>query len=256
MTSSTTVRPAVLVLSKVPEVGALFWVIKVLTTGMGETTSDYLVKAFDPVIVVVVTAVAFAVCLVLQFKVPRYVPWRYWLLVTMVSIFGTMIADVAHIVVGIPYAVSSVVFAVALAAIFFTWWHTEHTLSIHSITTPRRELFYWATVIVTFALGTAVGDFLARTVGLGYLVSGILCAVLITVAALAYRIRGTGAVLCFWAAYVITRPLGASFADWSAVSHARGGLDLGTGPVSVVALIAIIALVGVLSVKHDPVKAH
>jgi uncharacterized membrane-anchored protein len=114
MTSSTIMHSGVRVLSKVPEVGVMFWVIKVLTTGMGETSSDYLVKGFDPVIVVLVTAVAFAGCLVVQFTVPRYVPWRYWLLVTMVSIFGTMIADVAHIVVGIPYAVSSLAFAVAL----------------------------------------------------------------------------------------------------------------------------------------------
>lgn len=255
MTISATMHSGVRVLSKVPEVGVLFWVIKVLTTGMGETSSDYLVKAFDPVIVVIVTAVAFIACLVVQFTVPRYIPWRYWLLVTMVSIFGTMIADVAHIVVGIPYAVSSVVFAIALVAIFFSWWRVEHTLSIHSITTPRRELFYWATVIITFALGTAVGDFLARTAGLGYLVSGILCAVLIAIPAVAYRAHRAGAVLAFWAAYVLTRPLGASFADWSAVSHARGGLDLGTGVVSIVALIVIVALIGVLSVKHKSSKA-
>jgi uncharacterized membrane-anchored protein len=256
MTRSTTLPSVVRVLSKVPEVGVLFWIIKVLTTGMGETASDYLVKAFDPVIVVIVAAVAFAVCFAVQFRAPRYVPWRYWLLVTMVSIFGTMIADVAHIVIGIPYAVSSLVFAVTLAAVFFLWWRIEHTLSIHSITTPRRELFYWATVIVTFALGTAVGDFLARTVGLGYLGSGILCAALIAIPALVYRSRRVGAVLCFWAAYVLTRPLGASFADWSAVSHARGGLDLGTGPVTIVALVAIIILVGVLSMKRSSPKAH
>ncbi|WP_349898583.1 COG4705 family protein [Parafrigoribacterium soli] len=255
MTDSTTLRAAVRVLSKVPEVGVLFWVVKVLSTGMGETASDYLVKAFDPVIVVLLAAVAFFACFVVQFRAPRYVPWRYWLLVTMVSVFGTMIADVAHIVVGIPYGASSLIFAVALTVVFIVWWRTERTLSIHSITTPRRELFYWATIIVTFALGTAVGDFLARTVGLGYLGSGLLCAVLIAVPAVVYRIRRTGAVLWFWVAYVLTRPLGASFADWSAVSRARGGLDLGTGPVTIVALIAIIGLVAVLSVKHNAQKA-
>ncbi len=250
MTSSTAVPPIVRVLSKVPEVSVLFWVIKVLTTGMGETASDYLVKAFDPVAVVIVAAVIFLACFAVQFRATEYVPWRYWLLVTMVSIFGTMIADVAHIVVGIPYEVSSIIFAVALAAVFFLWWRTEHTLSIHSITTPRRELFYWASVIVTFAMGTAVGDFLARTAGLGYLASGVLCAVLIAVPALVYGSRRTGAVLWFWAAYVLTRPLGASFADWIAVSHERGGLNLGTGPVTLVALGAIIVLVGTLSLKH------
>jgi uncharacterized membrane-anchored protein len=255
MTSSTTALPAVRVLSKVPEVGVLFWVVKVLTTGTGEAASDFLVKAFDPVIVVLVAAVVFLACLVVQFRAPRYVPWRYWLLVTMVSIFGTMIADVAHIVLGVPYAVSSVAFAVALAVVFSLWWRTEHTLSIHSITTPRRELFYWATVVVTFALGTAVGDMLARTLGLGYLASGVLCAVLIAIPAVVYRWWRAGAVLCFWAAYVLTRPLGASFADWTAVSPARGGLDVGTGPVTVVGLIAIAVLVGVLSVQHSSSKA-
>ncbi|MEO7122063.1 MAG: hypothetical protein ABI400_02885 [Lacisediminihabitans sp.] len=255
MTSSTIVAPRVLLLSKVPEVSVLFWVIKVLTTGMGETTSDYLVKAFDPVAVVVIAALVFIVCFFVQFRAQRYVPWRYWLLVSMVSVFGTMIADVAHIVVGIPYAVSSLVFAITLAVVFFVWWRTEHTLSIHSITTSRRELFYWATVIVTFALGTAAGDFLARTVGLGFLVAGILCAVLIAIPPLGYRISQAGAVFFFWAAYVLTRPLGASFADWSAIGHSAGGLGLGTGPVSIVLLVAIVALVGVLSFTHASVKA-
>jgi uncharacterized membrane-anchored protein len=168
----------------------------------------------------------------------------------MVSIFGTMVADVAHIVVGIPYLVSSVAFAIVLAVVFTTWRRTERTLSIHSITTRRRELFYWATVIVTFALGTATGDLTATTFGLGYLGSGILFAVLIALPGIAYRAVHLNAVVAFWIAYVLTRPLGASFADWLGVSHQRRGLDLGTGPVSLVAFALVVALVIVASLRE------
>jgi uncharacterized membrane-anchored protein len=236
--------------SKVPEISALFWIIKVLTTGMGEATSDFLVRSFDPVVVVLVAAALFAACLLIQLRAPRFIAWRYWLLVSMVSVFGTMVADVTHIVIGVPYAVSSTVFAVVLAAVFLIWWRTERTLSIHSITTRRRELFYWAAVIVTFALGTATGDLTATTVGLGYLGSGILFAVLISLPGIAHRTLRRGAVPMFWIAYVLTRPLGASFADWLGVSHQRGGLGLGTGPVSLVTVIAVAALVAVVSVRQ------
>jgi uncharacterized membrane-anchored protein len=249
VTSDTTSR-TVFATSKVPEISALFWIIKVLTTGLGETTSDFFVKAFDPVVVVLIAAVLFAACLTIQLSTPRFVVWRYWLVVTMVSIFGTMVADVAHIVVGIPYLVSSVAFAIVLAVVFTTWWRTERTLSIHSITTRRRELFYWATVIVTFALGTATGDLTATTFGLGYLGSGILFAVLIALPGIAYRAVHLNAVVAFWIAYVLTRPLGASFADWLGVSHQRRGLDLGTGPVSLVAFALVVALVIVASLRE------
>lgn len=228
--------------SRVPAITAVFWIVKLLTTGIGETSSDFLVKTFDPVPVVLVAALVFAVCFILQLRAGRYVPWRYWLFVTMVAIFGTMVADVAHIVFDVPYAVSSAAFAVVLVALLVTWWRVEGTVSVHSIDTRRRELFYWGVVLATFALGTAFGDLTAVVFGLGYLGSGILFAVLFAVP-LAVHGLGRLETTSFWAAYVLTRPLGASFADWLAVEPGRGGLALGTGPVSLVGLVVILAAV-------------
>ena len=229
-------------LARVPQLTAVFWLVKVLSTGVGETSSDFLVKSFDPVVVVVLCAVVFAACFVIQLRAGRYVPWRYWLLVTMVAIFGTMVADVTHIVLDVPYSVSTPAFALAVAAVLFTWWRVEGTLSVHSVTTPRRELFYWATVLATFALGTALGDLTATTLRLGYLGSGIMFAGLIALPGIAYRL-GLGATAAFWWAYILTRPLGASFADWIAVTRDRGGLDLGTLVISAIGVGAIAASV-------------
>ncbi|MFF4650409.1 hypothetical protein [Streptomyces sp. NPDC001380] len=191
--------------------------------------------------------VVLAASLVLQFRARRSTAWVYWTAVVMVSVFGTMAADVLHVGLGIPYLVSTVFFAAALAAVFAGWYACERTLSIHSIRTRRRESFYWATVMATFALGTAAGDLTAVTMHLGYLPSGIAFAALITVPALAFRVRVLNGVAAFWSAYVLTRPLGASFADWMGVSRDRGGLELGTGPVSLVLLAVIAVLVGCLA---------
>ncbi|MER7273979.1 hypothetical protein ABT369_05975 [Dactylosporangium sp. NPDC000244] len=229
---------------------ALFWVIKVLTTGMGETASDFLAHTIAPPVAVGLGGLGFAAALVLQFRVRRYLAGVYWLAVIMVSVFGTMAADVLHVGLGVPYLVSTVGFAIALAAILVVWYASERTLSIHSITTPRRECFYWATVLATFALGTAAGDLTAMTFGWGYLLSGVIFAVAIAVPALAFRIGRLNAVAAFWAAYVITRPLGASFADWMGVSHERGGLGLGTGPVTAAWAVLIVVLVGYLAVTR------
>jgi uncharacterized membrane-anchored protein len=228
-------------LSKVPEVTAFFWIIKALTTGMGESTSDFLVHKLVPEIAVVLGAVAFVIALYLQFSSDRYVPWRYWLAVAMVGVFGTMAADVLHVGLGVPYIVSTIFYAIVLAVVFRTWYRTEGTLSIHSITTERRELFYWAAVLATFALGTAAGDLTAVTLGLGFFGSGLIFAAIIAVPALGYFRFGMNSILAFWFAYVVTRPLGASFADWLGVSSARGGLAVGTGLVSFV-LAAMIAM--------------
>jgi uncharacterized membrane-anchored protein len=235
--------------SKVPAITALFWIVKVLTTGMGETTSDFFVLNFDPVIAVGIAFVVLVAALVLQFAMRRYIPAVYWFAVVMVSVFGTMAADVTHIVLGVPYVLSTTAFAVALAVIFIVWFRVEHTLSIHSITSRRREAFYWATVLVTFALGTAVGDLTATTLHLGYLASGIAFAVVIAIPAIAFRWLKLNAVIAFWFAYIVTRPLGASFADWMGVSTARGGLAWGTGPVSLALAVIIIVLVAVLTVR-------
>jgi uncharacterized membrane-anchored protein len=234
-------------LTKVPEVTVWFWVTKILTTGMGESTSDYFVHKFDPAVAVAVSGLVLAMVLFLQFRVKRYIAWVYWSAVVMVSIFGTMAADVLHIGLGIPYVVSTTFFAVAVTVILVTWYLREKTLSIHSIYTHHREAFYWATVLATFALGTAAGDMTATTMHLGYLASGILFAVIFAVPALGYRLLGFNAIFAFWFAYIVTRPLGASFADWMAVSQVRGGLNWGTGAVSLGLTILIIGCVSYLA---------
>jgi len=242
-------------MSKVPEVTLLFWLVKLLTTGMGETASDWMVAQLEPVPVVLAAAALFAVCLILQLRAPRYIVWRYWLLVAMIGVFGTMVADVAHIVVGIPYLVSTTTFAAALAGMLFLWWRVERTLSIHTITSPRRELFYWATVCITFALGTAAGDFAAHDLGLGYGGSAVVFAVVFLLPGLAYRFLSWSAVAMFWTSYIVTRPLGASIADGLAIAPARGGLGLGTGEVTLVAFGLTIALVVVLAVRERRARA-
>jgi uncharacterized membrane-anchored protein len=237
-------------MSKVPEVTAYFWIIKVLTTGMGETTSDFLAHRISPIIAVGLAGVVLAAVLAVQLGVRRYVAWIYWAAVVMVSVFGTMAADVLHVGLGIPYVASTAFFVVVLAAIIAIWYASERTLSIHSIVTWRREVFYWATVMTTFALGTAAGDMTAVTMHLGYFSSGLMFAVLIAIPALAYSRFALNGIFAFWCAYIVTRPLGASFADWMGVSHARGGLALGTGPVSLALAVVVIALVGYLAVTR------
>jgi uncharacterized membrane-anchored protein len=246
-------RPAA---TKVPEVTAYFWIAKVLTTGMGEATSDYLVHRMDPVIAVGLGGVALAACLALQFFHRHYVTWIYWLAVVMVAIFGTMVADVLHVGLGIPYVISTAVFAVTLVLIFAAWYAVERTLSIHSICTRRREFFYWSTVMATFALGTAAGDLTAATMGLGFLASGVLFAVVIAVPAAAHWQLGLHAVPAFWLAYIVTRPLGASFADWLSVPASRSGLALGWGPVSLGMTVIIACLVGCLAVSGKDTAAQ
>jgi uncharacterized membrane-anchored protein len=233
--------------SKVPEITAYFWVVKALTTAMGESTSDFLVHSIVPEIAVVLGGTAFAIAIYLQFKKDRYVPWAYWLAVAMVGVFGTMAADVLHVGLGVPYIASTIFYAIVLYFVFRIWYRMEGTLSIHSIRTPQREVFYWAAVLATFALGTAAGDLTAVTVGLGYFGSILLFAAIMAIPALGYFRFEMNSVLAFWFAYVVTRPLGASVADWLAVSHERGGLALGTGPVSLVFAAAIAGLVAYLS---------
>ena len=234
---------------RVPDPTVTFWVLKILTTGVGEVASDFLVRTFDPVVVVLIAAVVFAGIAAVQLTAHRYVPWRYWLFVFAVAVFGTMIADVAHLIVGIPYAVTTAIFALVLLVIFVAWRRTEGTLSVHSIVSPRREVFYWLTVSATFALGTALGDFTATTAGLGYLDSGVLFLAMFAIPGV-LRLLGLPATAAFWWAYIMTRPLGASFADWLAVPAARGGLDLGYVQISGVGLLLIAAGVVALQVRH------
>ncbi|GCE27288.1 membrane protein [Dictyobacter alpinus] len=248
------VNPAMRALKKVPEITVFFWIIKLLTTAMGEVTSDYLAHQLDPIIAVAIGGIGLVAALVLQFWVRRYIPWVYWLAVVMVAVFGTMAADVLHVGFGVPYIASTALFLIALAIIFAVWYKSEKTLSIHSIYTRRRELFYWATVIATFALGTAAGDLTATNTSLGYLSSGILFAILIALPALAYWLLGLNEILAFWLAYILTRPLGASFADWLGKAPDQGGIGIGTGVVSLVLTALIVILVGYLTVTHKDVE--
>lgn len=241
---------------KVPaRIAAIFWAIKLLTTAFGESTSDYLVHHVNPYLAVVGGFVVFVAAMVLQLRTDRYVPWVYWLAVAMVAVFGTMTADVVHIEFRVPYLVSSLLFAVMLAVVFWSWSRVEPTLSIHNITTARRELFYWAAVLATFAMGTALGDLVAYTFNLGFLSAGIVFAILFTLPGLAFYAFRINAVLAFWAAYVMTRPLGASFADWTGKDRNAGGLGWGDGPVAAVLAVLIVAGVAYLTVSgSDQVK--
>lgn len=249
---------------KVPRIIALFWLVKILTTALGESISDYLVYSIDPYVAVGLGALGFTIALVLQFRARAYDAWTYWFAVTMVAVFGTMAADVVHVVLGVPYLYSTTFFALGLAAVFILWWRFEGTLSIHSIDTPRREAFYWFTVVATFALGTAAGDMTAFTLHLGFLASGvfftalILCIGLVRYAVVAiaslerHRVP-RNAVFAFWAAYVLTRPLGASFADWTGKPHSFGGLGYGDGPVAGILASLLVVLVAYLAVTRADV---
>lgn len=242
--SSTAVRVA--------EVSATFWVIKGLSTALGEAASDYLVVAINPVVAVLAGFVAFVAALAVQLTRGRYTPWAYWLAVVMVGIFGTMAADVVHVVLGVPYLVTSIGYAAVLAAVFWAWWRVEGTLAVHAVTTWRRELFYWAAVAATFATGTAVGDMTARPLHLGYAGSIVLFAVVICVPAIGYRWWHWNPVASFWIAYVLTRPLGASVADWAGKGPEVGGLGWGDGPVALAFAVAIAVLVVSLSWRPTP----
>jgi uncharacterized membrane-anchored protein len=238
---------------KVPEITLLFWAIKVLTTGMGEAMSDFLGQKSVPIAGAIgVFGVAFA--LRLQLREREYRAAVYWSAVMMVAVFGTMAADGVRDGAGLSYAVTTPVFAAVVAAIFVLWYRSEGTLSIHSITTRRRETYYWCAVLATFALGTAAGDLTAMTLHLGFFGSAVLYAGIIAIPALAWRLGRLNPIAAFWAAYVVTRPLGASFADWFGKPHLQTGLGLGDGTVSGLALIAFLALVAYVAVTRIDVQ--
>ncbi|MEG4092920.1 MULTISPECIES: hypothetical protein [unclassified Microcoleus] len=230
-------------IKKLPEVTIFFWIIKLLTTGMGETTSDYLAHHMNPIFAVALGGIGLVIALLIQFSVRKYIPWVYWLAIIMVAIFGTMAADAIHVVLGVSYLLSTVGFSVVLSIIFAVWYMSEKTLAINHIYTLRRELFYWATVMATFALGTAAGDMTASTWGLGNFTSGLLFALLFALPAFAYWRSGLNEVGAFWLAYILTRPLGASFADWIGKSQDSGGVGFGTGRISIVLAILIFGFV-------------
>ncbi|MEP6478465.1 MAG: hypothetical protein ABJB03_03670 [Rhodoglobus sp.] len=239
-------------LNKVPEITVVFWIIKVLATTVGETAADYLNVDLNLGLTAtsIVMAVLLVVALIVQFRLKRYVPAVYWLAVVLISVVGTLITDNLVDNLGVPLWVTSVVFAVALAVTFIVWFAVEKTLSIHTIVTTGREAFYWLAVLFTFALGTAAGDLVAEGLNLGYLVSLLVFAGAIAAVAVAYFFFKLNAVLSFWIAYVLTRPLGASLGDLLSQSHKDGGLALGTTGTSFLFLATILVLVIVLTIRE------
>jgi uncharacterized membrane-anchored protein len=235
---------------RVPGITVYFWVIKALSTAFGEATSDFLVKKLHPIPAVGLGFVMFCGALALQFSRHRYIAWSYWLAVAGVGVFGTMAADVLHAGFHVPYIASSLLYAVVLAAVFVLWQRTEKTLSIHTIDTVRREIFYWAAVVATFAMGTALGDLTATTLHLGFGASMLLFVGIILIPAVGSGWFDWNPIFTFWFAYVVTRPLGASFADWVGKPTNLSGLGWGSGRISLVLAGAIACLVAFLSVTH------
>ena len=241
------------VAAKVPEVIVIFWVVKILTTAGGEATSDYL-RVYGNIKGGIVEVGLFVAALLLQFATRRYRAFAYWFLAFSIAIFGCGVADFLHLDVGIPYGGTTLLWAVILAVVFWLWHRSERTLSFHSITTQRREAFYWTTVFATFALGTAFGDFTAASLHLGYLASGILFAVIILLPALAWWRLGLNAIAAFWMSYVVTRPLGASFADYISKPHSLSGIAFGDGPTAIVFGLAVLVLVSYLAVVRPDIQ--
>jgi uncharacterized membrane-anchored protein len=252
MTSQHALRGRTL-LTKVPEVTIWFWIIKILCTTVGETAADFLNVSLNLGLTgtSVVTGVLLAGSLTWQFAAPRYVAARYWTTVTLVSVFGTLVTDNLS-TAGLPLETSTLVFGALLVATFLLWYRSEGTLSIHSIHTRRRETFYWVTILVTFALGTATGDLMSETLGLGYATTGLIVAALIAVIAVGWRL-GLHSVLSFWVVYVLTRPLGASIGDYLSQTRTEGGLGLGPTVTSAIFLVAILGIVVFLAVTRADV---
>jgi uncharacterized membrane-anchored protein len=246
-------------LNKVPLITLFFWIIKILATTVGETGADFLNfnLGFGLTLTSALAAVLLVVALVIQFRQDRYVPWVYWAAVVFLSIVGTLITDNLTDNLGVSLYASTAIFCVALAFTFLIWFRSQHTLSIHTITTTRREAFYWAAILFTFALGTAAGDLVSEQLGLGYGLSGLIFGGLIALITLGYYAFKLNAVLAFWAAYVLTRPLGASIGDFLTQAHKDGGLALPTTTVSAAFLAIIVALVAYLTISQvDRAEPH
>jgi uncharacterized membrane-anchored protein len=219
---------------KVPSATYAFWFLKLLTTGVGETSSDWLIKTINQYVAVVASLALFALLLVLQLRARHFRIQQYWITVTMVAVFGTQIADVAHIQFGIPYAISSAICFITTVGCFALWKYDVGTIALTSITRGKPELYYWTAICATFALGTALGDFTARTLKWGFTGSLAVYGVAFALAWLWWRTNTSQHVVGFWIAYCLTRPFGASFADWLAMPRKLGGLNIGLGSISLV----------------------
>jgi uncharacterized membrane-anchored protein len=242
-------RSARMMLNKVPEVTLVFWILKILATTVGETAADVLSTTFNlgTVNTSYVMGVLLLVSLVFQLRAKKYVPPIYWIVVVFISVVGTLISDNLVDNLGVSLVTTTIIFTVVLGAVFVFWYASERTLSVHTIVTLRRELFYWAAILFTFSLGTSGGDLLSERLGLGYPLSALMFAAAIALIYFAHRLGKMQEVLAFWLAYILTRPLGASIGDMLTQPKTEGGLGLGTVPVSVVFLIGIVVLVTYLT---------
>jgi len=258
LTADAAPRPSIAkMLNKVPEVTLYFWIIKILCTTVGETAADYLNVTLNFGLTNTTYAMGAILIGVLtyQFRVRRYVPTVYWLVVVLISVFGTLITDNLTDNFGVPLQTTTIAFAIALAATFAAWFASERTLSIHTIVTSKREGFYWLTVLFTFALGTAAGDLIAEKAGLGYWKSALMFGAVIAITYFAHVRFKVNAILAFWIAYILTRPLGASIGDYLSQPKDAGGLALGTTVTSVLFLGAISAVVAYLTItKRDRIE--
>lgn len=245
MTTSSHTRRDVSLLRKVPDVTLSFWIVKILATTVGETAADFLSDTLNLGLTITsgIMTVLLVITLVTQIRGRAYVPWIYWLSVVLISVVGTLISDNLVDNLGVPLEATTIGFSIALSVTFAAWYASEHTLSIHTIFTRRRELYYWAAILFTFALGTSAGDLTAESLKLGYWESALMFGAFIALVAAAYYRLHANAVLAFWIAYILTRPLGASCGDFLSQSTADGGLGLGTVITSAVFLGIIVALV-------------
>lgn len=244
------------VLNKVPEVTIYFWLIKVLCTTVGETAADFLNTSLGLGLTgtTIVMGILLIIALFFQFRLRKYVPSIYWLSIVLISIVGTLITDNLTDNFGVSLITTTIIFGITLAIVFAAWYKVEKSLSIHTINKMRREGFYWLTILFTFALGTAAGDLTAEKLNLGYLVSLIIFATLIVLVAVAHLRFKLNAVLAFWIAYILTRPLGASIGDYLSQAHTDGGLGLGTVVTSVLFLVTISIIIIYLTVtKKDAI---
>jgi uncharacterized membrane-anchored protein len=239
-------------LNKVPEVTLYFWIIKVLCTTVGETASDYLNTNLNLGLTntTYITGSLLLATLFFQFRARKYVPGIYWLSVVLISVVGTQITDNLVDNLGVTLVTTTIVFSIVLAAVFAAWYASERTLSIHTIYTTRREGFYWLAILFTFALGTAAGDLAAERLALGYWVSAVMFAGMIAAVAVSHYWLRLNAVLAFWVAYILTRPLGASLGDYLSQARKDGGLGLGTTVTSVIFLGTILVVVVFLSLTR------
>lgn len=242
-------------LNKVPEVTFYFWIIKIMATTVGETAADFLNfnLNFGLTGTSIIMSILLAIFLVVQLRARRYIPWIYWLAVVLISVVGTLVTDNLVDNFGVSLQATTLIFGIALLATFAIWYASEKTLSIHTIFTTKRELFYWAAILFTFALGTAAGDLTAETLNIGYANSALMFGVMIGIVTLAYYGFKLNAVLAFWIAYILTRPLGASFGDYLSQPVINGGLGLGTVVTSALFLLTIAGLVIYLSITRRDV---